>query len=186
MRIGLVRHFKVNQPFPNKFLLSKGEVIKWFAEYDNTKNIEYKNVDLSQINWQHCYSSPMIRAVGTANHIYNGPISEITELKELDILHLLSDKLKLPFIIWAIIVRIKSFSSNKDTNEFKSRIVDFLDNVIANNESNVLIVSHWFVMRVIRKELIKRGLSGDNFKSKEYGTLYVYERRVKQRASDKL
>lgn len=180
MRIGLVRHFKVNHPFPNKFLLSKVEVIKWFAEYDNTKNLEYKNVDLSHINWQHCYSSPMVRALSTANYIYNGQISEITELKELDILHRLSDKLKLPFIIWAIIVRIKFISSNKDTNEFKNSIADFLDNVIARNENNVLIVSHWFVMRVIRKELIQRGLSGDNFKSNEYGTLYVYESRAKR------
>ena len=177
MKIGLVRHFKVNQPFPEKKLLSKSDVIKWFAEYDNTANIEYKKVDLSDINWKHCYSSPMIRAVNTANHIYNGQISEIKELKELDILHQLSDRLKLPFIIWGIIVRIKSFSSNKDTSEFKNKIVAFIDDVIANNESDVLIVSHWFVMRVIQKELIKKGLYGDNFKSNDYGTLYVYERR---------
>jgi broad specificity phosphatase PhoE len=178
MKIGLVRHFKVNQPFPEKKLLSKSEVIKWFIEYDNTLNIEYKKVDLSDINWQRCYTSPMIRAVNTAKHIYPGQIEEITALKELDILHRLSDRLKLPFILWGIIVRIKSFSSNKDTDEFKSGIIDFLDNVIANNQSDVLIVSHWFVMRTIRKELIKRGLSGNNFKSHDYGTLYVYENKA--------
>ncbi len=176
MKIGLVRHFKVNKPFPEKKLLSKSEVIKWFAEYDSTVNIEYKKVGLSDIKWQRCYSSPMVRAVNTANHIYNGQITEVTELKELGILHRLSDRLKLPFIIWGLIVRVKSFSSNKDTNEFKSRIGDFIDNVIANDERDVLIVSHWFVMRVIQKELIKRGLSGDSFKSNDYGTLYVYER----------
>ena len=175
MKIGLVRHFKVNHPFPGKRLLSKSEVIQWFAEYDTTVNLDYKTVDLSDISWQRCYSSPMIRTMKTANHIYNGEIVEITALKELDILHHLSDRLKLPFIIWGIMVRIKSLSSNKDTDEFKNRIVNFLDNIMANNENDVLIVSHWFVMRIIRKALIDRGLSGDNFKSNDYGTLYIYE-----------
>lgn len=177
MKIGLVRHFKVNHPFPGKRLLSKSEVIQWFAEYDNTVHLEYKAVDLGVTNWRRCYSSPMIRAVKTANHIYNGAIVEIPELKELDILHRLPDSLKLPFMIWGLIVRIQSFSSNSDTNKFKNSIIHFIDSVIADNEDDVLIVSHWFVMRVIQKELIKRGLAGDSFKSNDYGTLYVYERK---------
>jgi broad specificity phosphatase PhoE len=175
MKIGLVRHFKVNQPFPEKRLLSKAEVMKWFTDYDNTVNIEYKKVDLCDVNWKHCYSSPMLRAVNTANQIFNGQITEITALKELDILHRLSDKWKLPFLIWGFIVRIKSFSSNKDTDKFKNEIISFVDKVISNNENDVLIVSHWFVMRVIRQELIKRKFVGNNFKSNEYGTIYVFE-----------
>lgn len=180
MKIGLVRHFKVNHPFPRKRLLSKSEVIQWFAEYDYTAKLEYKTVDICVTNWQRCYSSPLIRAVKTANHIYKGEIVEIAELKELDILHRLSDSIKLPFIVWGLIVRVKSFSSNTDTEKFKIRIVNLIDRVIADNKSDVLIVSHWFVMRVIQKELIKRGLTGDNFKSNEYGTLYVYENRTEK------
>ncbi len=99
----------------------------------------------------------------------------MTDLQELDILHRLSDGFRLPFIIWGLIVRIKSFSSNNDTNRFKNKLINLIDRVIADNKSDVLIVSHWFVMRVIQKELIKRGFTGDNFKSNEYGILYVYE-----------
>lgn len=175
MKIGLVRHFKVNHPFPDKIFLSKSEVIKWFAEYDKTENIHHKNVDLCNIDWKRCYSSTMIRAINTANHIYSGEIVKITELQELDIIHRLSDRIKLPFILWGLIVRIKSFSSNNDTDKFKNEIIAFVDKVIANDNSDILIVSHWFVMRVIRQELIKRGFVGDKFKSNEYGTLYVYE-----------
>jgi hypothetical protein len=84
MRIGLVRHFKVNHPFPERRLLTKSDVIKWFADYDNTLDLEYKKVDLSDIRWKHCYSSPMLRTVNTANHIFDGQITEIPALKELD------------------------------------------------------------------------------------------------------
>ena len=50
------------------------------------------------------------------------------------------------------------------------------DKVIENKEGDILIVSHWFVMRIIRQELIKRGFVGGNFKSNEYGALYVFKR----------
>jgi hypothetical protein len=175
LKIGLVRHFKVNHPFPEKSLLAKSDVVKWFDGYDNTADIEYKPVDLSGINWHCCYSSPMVRAVNTARHIYSGPITEVTELKELDILHRLSGRLKLPFLMWGLVVRMISFTSNNDTDRFKKEIIVFVDKVIANNEKDILIVSHWFVMRVIRQELIKRGFAGGNFKTHEYGALYVFE-----------
>lgn len=165
----------MNHPFPEKRLLSKSDLVKWFAGYDNTVSLAYKPMALSGINWHCCYSSPMVRAINTARHIYSGPITEITELKELDILHRLSDGLKLPFLMWGLIVRMISFTSNNDTDRFKNEIIAFVDNVIENNEKDILIVSHWFVMRVIREELIKRGFAGGNFKSNEYGTLYIFE-----------
>jgi len=172
MKIGLVRHFKVNHPFPDQALLSKSDVIKWFEEYDSTENIQYQEVDLGNTHWKRCYSSTMIRAVNTAHHIYNGEIVKIDKLQELKILHRLSEKIKLPFLIWGIIVRLTSFSYNKDNDEFKNGIATFIDKIITNNESDTLIVSHWFVMREIRKVLLKRGFVGDkNFKSNEYGTL---------------
>lgn len=154
MKIGLVRHFKVNQPLPKKKLLSKPEVIEWFVGYDNNLDIEYKKVNLSGIDWKRCFSSPMIRTLHTANHIYHGQIEEIAELKELSILHRLPGSIKLPFLIWAIIVRIQSFSSNKDTDKFRDGIISFIDKIIVNEEDDILIISHWFVMRVIRQELI--------------------------------
>ena len=98
MKIGLIRHFKVNHPFPDKRLLSKSEVIQWFAQYDKTENIQYKTVALGTTHWKRCYSSTLLRAVQTAHHIYNGEIITTPELRELDIRHRLSDRLKLPFI----------------------------------------------------------------------------------------
>lgn len=38
-----------------------------------------------------------------------------------------------------------------------------------------LILRDYFVMRVIRQELFKRGFAGKKIKSNEYGKLYVFE-----------
>ncbi len=176
MKIGLVRHFKVNHPLPEKKLLSKQQVIDWFAGYDRTEDLGYKAVDLGDHQWKRCYSSTMTRAIHTAGHIYQGKITQIPELCELDILHRLSGRFRLPLLVWAVIVRIKSFSKNSDTDSFNAGITKFLDGLVTSGQTDTLIVSHWFVMRVLRKELLRRGFSGKRFKSGEYGTLYVFEK----------
>lgn len=175
MKIALIRHFKVNQSFPKQPLLSKSELIKWFLDYDSATDLEYKKVDLSPINYQRCYSSPMIRAVNTAKHIYGGEIIEIEELTELAILHRLPGWLKLPFIVWAVIVRLRSLGSNSCTKQFRDRVIGFVDRLTASQEGHTLVVSHWFVMEIIQVELLRRGFIGDIFKSAEYGKVYIYE-----------
>lgn len=176
MRIGLVRHFKVKQAYPGKFLLTKSEVIKWFDGYESAE-VESKEVDLYGINWKHCYASPLNRAVKTAGRIYDGETIQISELKELDILHLLTNRIRLPFMIWGILVRIKSLKSNTETNEFKNKIAAFVDELVLKNDTDILIVSHWFVMQVLQKELIKKGFKGNNFRSPDYGTVYIFEKQ---------
>jgi len=78
--------------------------------------------------------------------------------------------------MWGLMVRIVSFMSNKDTERFKQGIIAFVDRILSGEEQEVLIVCHWFVMRVLRQELIKRGFTGKNFKTSDYGILYVFER----------
>ena len=173
MKIGLLRHFKVKQPYPRKFLLAKSEVIKWFEDYE-VAELEFQPVDLQNINWEICYSSSLNRAAVTANHIYPGEIVLVDALKELDILHLLPDKIKLPFIFWAILVRIKYASDAEAVRHFKQKISEFADAVLQENK-NVLIVSHWFVMKVLETELAKRKVVGANVKSASYGKIYLFE-----------
>jgi hypothetical protein len=177
MKIGLVRHFKVKHNFPDKTLLSKADVIKWFEDYD-VAGVEFKEVYLNDINWKQCYSSPLDRALNTARHIYQGEVTTVTALRELDILHRLPNRMKLPFMVWGILVWINSILPNRHTSEFRNGIITFIDRQLSISQSDdtILIVSHWFVMRIIRKELLKRGLSGGKFKSDDYGVLYVFER----------
>jgi broad specificity phosphatase PhoE len=175
MKIGLVRHHKVTLPYPSKPLLSKTDVVRWFDEYESA-TLESKTVDLCHIDWNCCYSSVSPRAVTTAREIFDGEIIALHELKELNILHLLPGRIKLPFLMWALVIRIQSMLFSKDVSAFRERIRNVVNEIIARNEGNVLIVSHWFVMKIIQAELQKNGLTGPVFKSPEHGKIYVFER----------
>ncbi len=174
MKIGLIRHFKVKHSFPKNLFLTKAEVIKWFDEYESAE-IQFQDVDFKSIKWQTCYSSSQNRAVKTANYIHKEKVIIVDELKELDILHLLPGKIKLPFIVWAIIIRFKSFSAKGDVGVFRERIIFFINNLIEKENTNVLIVSHWFVMKILENELKKICPKGEKIKSPEYGKIYVFE-----------
>ncbi len=173
MKIGLVRHFKVDQPYPAKFLIGHQEVTEWFARYESS-DVTPNQLDISHHSWDICYASTASRAFKTACYLYAGPIMPVEELKELNTLPLLNKKLRLPLLFWGILLRNKSFSENDITRPFRNKIKLLLDNILAGEEKNVLIVSHGFVMMFLQIELQERGFSGDKFKYPRNGQLYVY------------
>lgn len=173
MKIGLVRHFKVNLAFPKKILYSKSDLSNWFDAY-GIAQVEEKVVDLGGVEWNSCFSSPLYRAIHTAKHIYAGEIIQIEALKELDLLPLLSDKIKMPFIAWGILVRIKFSSENEITAAFRKNISAFVDELLSKKDQNILVVSHGFAMMFLKKELLKRGFKGDKFNLPQNGKLYLY------------
>lgn len=175
MKVGLVRHFKVKHKFPKKVLLTAAEVVKWFEDYE-VAELEYKDVDLCRVEWRSCFTSPLERAAKTASTLFNGEIIKADELKELEALPLMNKTIRLPFLVWAIIIRIKFSTSNKITTEFKTKIIAFVDQLIVKHDKDVLIVSHGFVMMTLQKELLKRGFSGNTFRSPAYGKVYVFEK----------
>ena len=174
MKIALVRHFKVKKKFPKKFLVNYSELTKWFEEY-NLAEIEYNPSNLNDNQWNVCYSSPAKRAIETTLILHDSKPLIVSELKELNVLSLMNRKLRLPFIIWGILVRQKSLSNNEITSLFKKDISSFVDLILSKNESNVLIVSHGFVMMYLLKELKKRGFVGRNFNTPINGKIYKYE-----------
>ena len=175
MQIGLIRHFKVNLPYSKKALLTKAAVVEWFAAYETAKTT-HQEVDLRGIDWQQCFSSTCYRAINTAEQIYRGEIARLDMLRELDVLHLLPGNIRLPFLVWGALVYRTSISANPVTTGFRQKMNDFLDDLLSGNHDNVLIVSHWYVMRLLQKELIQRGFRGDSFTSAVNGKLYVFSR----------
>lgn len=174
MKIGLVRHFKVKHKRPKKFLISRQEIEDWFKGYE-TADIDYRPTDLQDVDWKKCFSSPVDRAYKTANSIYKGNIQQSDHLKELEILPLLDKKGKLPFLMWGLHIRSRSLNTNKITEAFQSRIQAFVDELLQENQEDVLVVSHGFVMMSLQKELIRRGFQGRKFASPENGKLYVFD-----------
>jgi broad specificity phosphatase PhoE len=175
MKIGLIRHFKVKHAYPKNMLISLDEVLHWFAGYESAE-IQSTHVDLRGIEFKRCYTSSAERALGTAGIIFKGEKTILHELRELDVLPLMNNKRKLPFLMWAILVRIKASSSNRITDEFKNNISAFLDELLLKNTDDVLIVSHGFVMMYMQKELKRRGFKGIGFRAPENGKLYVFEK----------
>lgn len=175
MKIGLIRHFKVKQSFPNKFLVSYDELVKWFDDYESAE-IEYPMFDKNDVNWIKCYASSSERATKTAKHIFSGDIIIVDELRELSVLPLMNNKLRLPVLLWGILIRRKSVSRNSLTEQFKNKITFFIDELLKGSEKEVLIVSHGLVMIYLQRELIARGFMGAQFRDPVNGKVYVYER----------
>lgn len=175
MNIGLIRHFKVNHPFPAKFLVSYPELVRWFEDYEQAE-IAVVDVDQGEIVWDRCISSSSPRALHTARHIYNGEIESTDNLKELDLVSALRARFPLPFLVWAILAKVKSMTSHQVMKEFNERISSLADELLRHHEENILVVSHAFVIQKLRRELLRRGYVGPEIKMPEYGRVYVFSK----------
>ncbi|WP_240675956.1 histidine phosphatase family protein [Ammoniphilus sp. CFH 90114] len=179
MKIGLVRHFKVLKGLPEKRTLSPEELTQWFIDYDCSA-VETTTTLLGDTEWKICYSSPMPRAITTAQTIYSGNIIENNDLREIDypVFHEIWQG-RLPFLVWAMLVRFSWYVKHRAYKETKAdvhkRISSFLDYLEQQPEQEVLLVAHAALMFEFRKELRKRGFKGPQFRTAENGKLYVFE-----------
>lgn len=174
MKIGLIRHFKVKLKYPRKLLLSYDEVYNWYIEY-NRADVEIKNVDLSGGNWKKCFASPLHRAQVTVNSVYNGDVTVIEALKELDVLPVLKGTRRKPFLIWGLMLKIHSTRKNYITEKFEAGLSAFMDEILAGDKCDTLLFCHGFVMTYLQQELRKKGFKGSGFLIPAYGKVYVYE-----------
>ncbi|MBU8878383.1 histidine phosphatase family protein [Bacillus sp. FJAT-29790] len=178
MKIGLVRHFKVMHAYPEKIWITPSELTKWFKDYD-ASDIEEGETDLQEIEWEKCYSSDMFRAEKTASAIFDGEIIKTENLREVPAYPLVHRNIKLPYQLWAVLVRLAwlvNHPSQKDSKKsVEKRINLFLDDIISEGKANVLIVSHGALMIFMRRELVKRGFSGPRIGHPANGKLYLFE-----------
>lgn len=177
MRIGLVRHFKVN--CPHKKWMTSEEFRQWSEKYEHSKVIK-RPVEMCGIEWDVCYSSDLPRAVATAEEVYSGHIMLDKLLREVDnapFIH--TDRFRLPFEVWHICGRLawlfKSKSQPESIRETKKRIHAFMDKIDWTKE-NILIVFHGFMLFNFQRELRRRGFSGKQIKKVRNGILYVFRK----------
>ena len=181
MRIGLLRHFKVN--CPHKKMMTSKEFREWSEKYEVSKVIKNK-VDMYGIEWDICYVSDLPRAITTAREVYSGNLIIDKLLREVDnapFIH--TDRLKLPFEIWHVCGRLawyfKSKSQPENVKQTRKRINDFLNHIDWSKE-NILIVFHGFMLYNFQKELRKRSFKGEKIKMVKNGVLYEYIREDEQ------
>lgn len=180
MKIGLIRHFKVN--YQKKFFMTSKEFKEWEENY-NTSGVIRNDVELMGIKWDRCYSSTLIRAIITAKHVYSNEIFQNDLIRETIIDPIFKSDLKLPYWFWAVSGRIAWYFNHKSQEESKTITNDkarqFLDLLQEEAEKegaeNILIVTHGFFMFSLQKELKRRGFTGKLIYRPKNGILYLYQ-----------
>jgi len=178
MKVGLIRHFKVTRGYPDNRVTAE-ELLKWVEEYDASE-VEENDLDLKNIDWKRCYASDLPRAVKTAEKAFKGDITFLKELREITVAPIFPPNRRLPLKLHLLSIRMAWLFNHKSQpvskRELQTRISDTLDKILSSKE-NTLIVSHGGVMMLLRKELLRRGFRGPEFKIANNGELYLFEKR---------
>lgn len=177
MIIGLVRHFKVD--LPHRRLMTSGDFSKWARDYDTAGVIE-NQVKMGDIVWDKCYCSDLSRAVTTAGTIYSGEIISTELLREVPMSPAFKSRIRLPHFLWGVTARIAWWISHKSQDErrkeTKRRIQKFLSMIHVDENSNILVVCHGFLMYFFQRELKRRGFKGKIKSRIKNGTMYMFEK----------
>lgn len=181
MIIGLIRHFKVN--YQKKFFMTSKEFKEWEENY-NKSDVIKKDVELMGVMWDKCYSSTLIRAMITAQHVYKENIVHNDLIRETIIDPIFHSDVKLPYWFWAVSGRLAWYFNHKSQEENKKITIEkarqfvdlLLDGAIKEGNNNILIVTHGFFMYSLQKELRKRKFVGKLIYSPKNGLLYMYNK----------
>lgn len=175
MRIGLLRHFKVD--CPHKRMMTSEEFREWSEKYERSRVIK-KKVEMDGISWDICYVSDIPRAITTAKEVYSGNMYIDALLREVDnapFIH--TERLRLPFELWHVCGRLAWLFRSKSQPESiagtRRRIRRFLQNIDWDNE-NILIVCHGFMIFNMHLELFRLGFYGARLRKVKNGVLYQY------------
>jgi broad specificity phosphatase PhoE len=177
MRIGLIRHFKVDLK-RNKLMTSK-EYNEYMAQYDKAGVIV--NELVIDKDWDKCYCSSMDRAITTAKTVYHGEIIISDKLMEIPASAFMNTKFPLPYFLWGLLNRfawIRNLVSQPEKRQATlKRVNEIVDTILKEESGNILIVSHAGALHEIRKILIQKGFRGERFLGARNGKLYVYENK---------
>ncbi len=174
MKLGLVRHFKVDQR-KNKFLTPNG-FNQLMKEYDNCPVIPNELI-INQSEWDVCFCSTLPRARKTAKTIFNKKIIETDLLVEVPVSSFTNRKIILPLFLWHIGARLAWFKAHKSQKEnidqTRERIDKFYQLIKGSGYRNILIVSHGYFLNIFYREMKKKGFTGRVDTNIKNGYLYT-------------
>jgi broad specificity phosphatase PhoE len=177
MRIGLVRHFKVD--IKKSRFMTSNQFNEYMKKYDVSDVIP--NELVMDDEWDKCYCSSMSRAITTAKTIYHGETIITDKLVEIPSVALVNMKIPIPYHVWALLGRfawIRNHTSQPEGREVTlKRINEMLDIILEKENKSILIVSHAGTLYEIKKILRKRGFKGEKFLKARNGKLYIFENK---------
>lgn len=176
MKIGLVRHFKVDTDYPeNVDLLAYNSWVKIYDQLDVIEN----PVDLRGESFDTCYTSNLKRAYTTAETIYSGDITRTDSIKEVDLSFVEEVGGKRSVVEWGRMStenwKENNGISREKIEDSETRVVEFLDRILE-EDKNILIVAHELIITVLYRELLERGFAGESALGAENGRLYLLEK----------
>ena len=181
MRIGLVRHFPVQEAWPSGWVTSD-DLQQWRERYD-AAHVQIGPIDVRAVAWQRCFSSDLKRASVTAQSAHSGTILQTPLLREVETMPFATGQLRLPLWGWRWVFRLAWLTGHKSQRPARDdlhRRVRAMADLLESEPVDTLAVSHAGIMHYLRKELLHRGFQGPGFRLAEHARLYVFERVTKQ------
>ena len=176
MRIGLMRHFPVEERFPDGWKTAT-ELFEWRQTYDASPAI-LGQADLGSIEWRQCLSSDMERAMATAKAVFRGPAEPTPLLREPDFTPFQTGDLRLPVWIWRWILQFSWATGHKSQrgcrDAFLRRVAATAD-LLEAKVADILVVSHAGMMAYLSAELRRRGFRGPKLRIAKHAKTYIYE-----------
>ncbi len=178
MKIGIVRHAKVNyryKRFTTEITFTEGR-----KAYDTAQTAITK-LEIKAADFPVCYSSSQPRALQTANMIYPGPVIISDDLVEVLSASFLLAKLNLPTLMRKIFSRIAWYFNFKMMPETRSQTMHraerFVDMMLAEKNTDVLIITHGFFMFCLKRVLYRHGFRGHVSLFPKNAVLYMLEKK---------
>ena len=177
MRIGLLRHFPVEQKFPTGWKTAS-ELIAWRGRYDLADTV-VGEADLGGGGWRACIASDLPRTQVTASAVFSGEIETTALLREPQFDQFRTGNLRLPVWAWQWVLRLSWLTGHRSQrdcrDEFRQRVLAAADRMCAFDD-DTLVVSHAGMMAYLSAELRRRGFSGPKLRIPKHATVYTYEK----------
>ena len=177
MRIGLLRHFPVEQKFPAGWRTA-ADLQVWREQYDMAQT-SVGEFNLGGVVWQACISSDLPRARITASAVFHGEVVHMDLLREPQLAEFKTGNLRLPIWVWQWLLRLSWITGHRSLracrDEFRRRVLAVADRLSA-LEQDTLVVSHAGMMAYLSAELRRRGYLGPKLRIAKHATAYIYEK----------
>lgn len=177
MRIGLLRHFPVNQQFPTGWRTA-ADLKAWLESYDQAET-PVAAFDLGGVDWEVCLASDLPRARITAGAVFRGEIEHTPLLREVQFTPFRTGNLRLPVWVWRWMLRLSWLTGHASQracrDEFQARVLAVADR-LSSAHQDTLVVSHAGMMAYLSAQLRRLGFAGPRLRLAKHATAYVYEK----------
>ena len=177
MKIGLIRHFPVEQALPTGWKTA-AELHQWRHDYE-LASVRPIQPDLGGVKWTRCFASTVRRAALTADAVFPGAATQTDLLREAEFAEFRTGALRLPILAWYAIFRLSWMTGHCSQRALRDAFIQRVQTVadqLASGTGDTLVVSHGGVMAFLSAELRRRGFAGPKFGLAAHARAYVFER----------